>query len=194
MIFIFIVILTYFSYRILSKKIKNKIACILAAYFISAIIVLFFTFKICSDGWISNSIGVQGACSHHGGVATKLNSVGVALFFLCLFVFIFHVLVKIKKIKIKKIQSSNHLKQFYALDCTDAHGKTDACDEKENSGFGNLFQTSSRELEKEIKEYCSENNISYVLNHKINKGDILACFEFKTKNALDAVVEIARKR
>ena len=22
----------------------------------------------CSDGWVSSSIGIQGACSHHGGV------------------------------------------------------------------------------------------------------------------------------
>src|SRR6266496_3768653 len=25
----------------------------------------------CADGWLSHSIGIQGACSHHGGVVNK---------------------------------------------------------------------------------------------------------------------------
>jgi hypothetical protein len=29
------------------------------------------TFRECADGWQSPSIGVQGACSHHGGVVTR---------------------------------------------------------------------------------------------------------------------------
>lgn len=29
------------------------------------------SYYACSDGWISPSIGKQGACSHHGGVVTK---------------------------------------------------------------------------------------------------------------------------
>nr|VFJ77486.1 MAG: hypothetical protein BECKFW1821C_GA0114237_112510 [Candidatus Kentron sp. FW] len=34
------------------------------------------THRSCADGWISPSIGKQGACSHHGGVIVNLNDFG----------------------------------------------------------------------------------------------------------------------
>lgn len=34
------------------------------------------TYRGCADGWLSTSIGRQGACSHHGGVKTFLNIYG----------------------------------------------------------------------------------------------------------------------
>lgn len=34
------------------------------------------TYRACKDGWISHSIGIQGACSWHGGVVTKLSEFG----------------------------------------------------------------------------------------------------------------------
>jgi hypothetical protein len=32
---------------------------------------LIYSFRQCADGWPSQSIGIQGACSHHGGVVTR---------------------------------------------------------------------------------------------------------------------------
>jgi hypothetical protein len=32
---------------------------------------LVYSFRQCADGWPSQSIGIQGACSHHGGVVTR---------------------------------------------------------------------------------------------------------------------------
>lgn len=29
------------------------------------------SYRACADGWPSHSIGIQGACSHHGGVVTR---------------------------------------------------------------------------------------------------------------------------
>lgn len=30
-----------------------------------------YSYRACADGWPSHSIGIQGACSHHGGVVTR---------------------------------------------------------------------------------------------------------------------------
>jgi hypothetical protein len=32
---------------------------------------LLYSYRTCADGWPSQSIGIQGACSHHGGVVTR---------------------------------------------------------------------------------------------------------------------------
>jgi hypothetical protein len=32
---------------------------------------LLYSYRVCADGWPSHSIGIQGACSHHGGVVTR---------------------------------------------------------------------------------------------------------------------------
>lgn len=42
----------------------------------SLIITNIGTSRTCADGWNSPSIGKQGACSHHGGVVTKMNEFG----------------------------------------------------------------------------------------------------------------------
>jgi len=34
---------------------------------------------VCSDGWVSGSIGRRGACSHHGGIGTNWSLLGVFL-------------------------------------------------------------------------------------------------------------------
>lgn len=33
-------------------------------------------YSTCKDGWMSSSIGKQGACSWHGGIVTRLNDFG----------------------------------------------------------------------------------------------------------------------
>ena len=45
--------------------------------FISSIIVAVnSTYRACQDGWLSHSIGIQGACSWHGGIVTRLTDFG----------------------------------------------------------------------------------------------------------------------
>jgi len=45
--------------------------------FISNIIIAVnSTYRACQDGWLSDSIGRQGACSWHGGVVTRLTDFG----------------------------------------------------------------------------------------------------------------------
>lgn len=47
------------------------------AIFISSIIISANgTYRACRDGWVSYSIGKQGACSWHGGVVTRLSDFG----------------------------------------------------------------------------------------------------------------------
>lgn len=108
MIFIFTIILTYCFYRILSKKIHHQVACVIISYFVSGIIILLLTFQICLDGWVSSSIGSQGACSHHGGVTTKLNTLGLVLFCVCIFVVIVHIAQKIKSIGGAQLEKTEH--------------------------------------------------------------------------------------
>mgnify|MGYP005849765055 CR=1 FL=1 len=42
----------------------------------SIIVAANSTYRACSDGWVSHSIGKQGACSWHGGVVTRLTDFG----------------------------------------------------------------------------------------------------------------------
>ena len=102
MIFVFTLILTYFAYTVVFKKISNEIIRFTASYFTSAIVVSTMTLSICSDGWSSGSIGTQGACSHHGGVTDQLNAFGLVIFILCCVVF-----VVVMHMKTKEMNKSN---------------------------------------------------------------------------------------
>jgi len=42
----------------------------------SIIVAANSTYSACSDGWVSHSIGKQGACSWHGGVVSRLTDFG----------------------------------------------------------------------------------------------------------------------
>lgn len=45
--------------------------------FISSIIIATnSSYRACQDGWLSYSIGRQGACSWHGGIVTRLTDFG----------------------------------------------------------------------------------------------------------------------
>jgi len=45
-------------------------------------------YSVCKDGWVSYSIGKQGACSWHGGVVTKLNDFGLIVLWVSLIIII----------------------------------------------------------------------------------------------------------
>jgi len=57
--------------------------------FISSIIIsVNGIYRTCQDGWLSRSIGKQGACSWHGGVVTRLNEFGWVILIVSLVIII----------------------------------------------------------------------------------------------------------
>lgn len=56
----------------------------IGTFFGASILFSIGTYKSCSSGWVSPSIGSQGACSHHGGVISNMNEFGYTLWGLCL--------------------------------------------------------------------------------------------------------------
>lgn len=180
MIFILTVILTYFIYAYILQRIQNKFIRIVVSYFVSAIFVSFFTFSICLDGWNSSSIGTQGACSHHGGVTTKLDGAGLILFFVCLFIFSVQVFIKYKKsnsdLKEKPDKAIEENVLIHNADARQVKSRYEYC-----------YRTESRDLEQAIKDFCSTRNVSFQLNHEIRGSSIVACFRFYTKDILDEV-------
>ncbi len=90
---LFISIFTALYLLLSSKTNKHNVAkCIFSAV-ISGVLLGFSIFKTCASGWMSPSIGMQGACSHHGGVVTNINFIGWVL--LCLS--LFYIVVRVKK-------------------------------------------------------------------------------------------------
>lgn len=55
------------------------------------------TYRGCEDGWMSTSIGKNGACSSHGGVSTFINIYGVSIILLSALMILFLFLWKPKK-------------------------------------------------------------------------------------------------
>lgn len=78
---ILIFIITGFASLMLMFSIRKRDKDITSNVIISIIAGIFFigigTYRGCADGWLSTSIGRQGACSHHGGVETFINIYGV---------------------------------------------------------------------------------------------------------------------
>ena len=64
-------ILTLSVFKIESLKLN-----IFLSFMIGIVLTKIGTYSGCADGWLSSSIGRQGACSHHGGVKTFLNIYG----------------------------------------------------------------------------------------------------------------------
>lgn len=95
--------LIFISFVILSIK-KNKNAIWVLALFI----IIFSDFSInsylgpvvCHDGWASPSIGMQGACSHHGGVDGRgwvlILSIFIAILTITTFLIIKSTIIKLK--------------------------------------------------------------------------------------------------
>ena len=77
-------------YFILTSCSKNKDVGYYT-FFIAPVVLMLGTYNNCSDGWLSRSIGLRGACSHHGGVDTYLNVFGWAV----LFISIIHIAIVI---------------------------------------------------------------------------------------------------
>lgn len=59
-----------------TKKEENESGKIILAIIGGVIIAVIGTSEICLDAWSSGSVGIQGACSYHGGVVTRLNGLG----------------------------------------------------------------------------------------------------------------------
>jgi hypothetical protein len=53
------------------KVVASIIVAILVMFGESALVSAVFGPETCRDGWHSPSIGLSGACSHHGGVASR---------------------------------------------------------------------------------------------------------------------------
>jgi len=62
-------------YQFLTPRSRNNDAGI-TPYVAGIITTVIGTYKSCSDGWMSSSIGSRGACSYHGGVEVFLNTFG----------------------------------------------------------------------------------------------------------------------
>jgi len=91
-------------------KIKNTWVVYFIIAFISFIVSKNGTKHTCEDGWHSSNIGTQGACSHHGGVVSKLNDFGILFIFVSIitaiiFLLIYTIVEHIKNKKDKKINS-----------------------------------------------------------------------------------------
>ncbi|MAQ71449.1 MAG: hypothetical protein CL565_04565 [Alphaproteobacteria bacterium] len=148
------------------------------AYLTSVFIASFFTFTICNDGWASQNIGKQGACSSHGGVATKLNGIGIVIFLLSILYFLFFLKTKIY-IPFKPPVSGE---TFLPTNAT-----LNTIIERENKY---VIFVVSRELENNLKERCSDEKILYTLTHKIYGDTILATFTFDNKKGFDKILPL----
>lgn len=75
---IFFLIVSFASFILTIKIVKRDsiIFNIILSVIIGIVMTAIGTYRGCSDGWLSTSIGRQGACSHHGGVKTFLNIYG----------------------------------------------------------------------------------------------------------------------
>jgi hypothetical protein len=99
----FIIITTFVSLYILDTFIfnnKNK-GCLRLFLFalLSYFIAIISTTTECRDGWDSNNIGKQGACSWHGGVVTKLNTFGKYEILFSFIIIGIYLLIKMNKQK-----------------------------------------------------------------------------------------------
>lgn len=68
----------------------------------AAIILILYgigTYRSCSDGWNSPSIGSSGACSHHGGVVQNMNEIGLIILICCILSVLAICLIDYKKRK-----------------------------------------------------------------------------------------------
>ncbi|MDI9310985.1 MAG: hypothetical protein QM535_12280 [Limnohabitans sp.] len=96
--FFVILIMTFFAICILVIGFFKKINGLLLVIFfiISLYLSLGSTKTECRDGWSSPSIGVQGACSWHGGVTTRFTSFGKKLLLVDIVIIVFPFLLNRK--------------------------------------------------------------------------------------------------
>ncbi|MFH1325843.1 MAG: hypothetical protein ABIH48_00030 [Candidatus Falkowbacteria bacterium] len=81
----------------------------------SIIVAANSTYRACSDGWASHSIGRQGACSWHGGVVSRLTDFGWIALVVSLAIIgiaFLYLLYKEKKEEKKKIINTSHNKEY----------------------------------------------------------------------------------
>lgn len=171
MAFILALLITYITYGFFKKKYENTLLCLALGYLSSVAIVSFLTVSVCTDGWGSMSIGLQGACSHHGGVTTKLNGLGILIFLVCI------VYIYAKHRPFKRDIEGQCDKPFIS----------EIIKNKNDGSFG--YRTGSREEENEIKERCRSHNITYKFKHEINKHNVIAHFEFNSENDLNTAIK-----
>ena len=69
------------------------------------------SYRTCRDGWLSSSIGRQGACSHHGGVITTLNDFGWLVLIISLIVIMGFIVYTLYKDRKNKDQNKRKLKE-----------------------------------------------------------------------------------
>lgn len=176
MIFILTIFCAYILYRHLRKRMKNEFMCFVSSYFIATLLVSFLTLSVCTDGWGSMSIGSQGACSHHGGVTTKLNATG-GILFVCSLIYIIAILTG--KYKSNKVPIINRTSIYDTAKRYDPITRTET---------DSIYRVESRELEQSIRCYCYNNNITFNMNHEIYGALIISRFKFKTEEDLNKVL------
>ncbi|NVP17188.1 hypothetical protein HUU51_00545 [Candidatus Gracilibacteria bacterium] len=93
LIFLVFISIYYFFITFFGKK---RII-ILFSIILSVALGFNSTFLECQDGWNSQSIGLSGACSHHGGVVEKFSDYGLILMFISLLLAIFTLYFNILK-------------------------------------------------------------------------------------------------
>ncbi len=75
--------------------------------------IFFFRTLSCNDGWPSPSIGLQGACSHHGGVEDGISI--TSIFISLAVIFFIHRKIKNKNSREKMILQKKSLKFFSTI-------------------------------------------------------------------------------
>ncbi len=89
----------YLFFAFLGAKRVNFLVILMAALLIGFLTKTFGTYSGCADGWISENIGEQGACSHHGGVVTYFNTFGAVAMSVCVFMFVIVIAIQFIKFR-----------------------------------------------------------------------------------------------